>query len=657
MRPVSTPPAADRRPGHRAVSATAAILALPLLAGGLAACSSVAPDSEPASKEALHMRVEQGALEEGDATLESGELSDELTFSASAGEYVLLDLTSDEFDPYLILIAPDGTHFENDDYEGSPRRSLLGLELPQSGEYRVVVTSYEPGEKGRWSLGLGRDGGAAPAATSWVEEGELAEGDDTLGSGELKDDYFFDALPGQTARIELTSDELDTYLILISPSGVQSENDDYGDVSGDSLLDLDLQEAGTYRVVVTSYERQTGAYRLAVELGGSPSTVEQSHDVVALDLGSTVRGRLEPGDTEATDGSHMDLYVFRGEAGQGVSIEMRSADVDTYLELYLPDGTFLSNDDGPGGIRAPSRIELQLPETGRYRLAATSYEPGEVGDYELGLAPVDPALLAPYPAGPGGAPGRQAQRGRLFALLVGISDYGGRLTDLDFTADDAHRLYDALVTGAGLDPADAVLLTDSGATVGAVETAVTEIASRMGPDDLFVFFYSGHGNRLPRLEPQPADPDGRDESLSLYDDELSDDDLAALLGRVRNGRTLVALDSCFSGGFAKDVISVPGRMGLFSSEEDVTSQVADKFRAGGYLAYFLADALTSGYADDGDGQLTTLELSQYVYERYRGDVKSGSDDDVVMVGSGLGYQHLVVDRGSLSPFETLFWLR
>jgi hypothetical protein len=34
-----------------------------------------------------------------------------------------------------------------------------------------------------------------------------------------------------------------------------------------------------------------------------------------------------------------------------------------------------------------------------------------------------------------------------------------------------------------------------------------------------------------------------------------------------------------------------------SSEEDVTSSVAAKFRAGGYLAAFLADAVGDGLAD------------------------------------------------------------
>ncbi len=58
------------------------------------------------------------------------------------------------------------------------------------------------------------------------------------------------------------------------------------------------------------------------------------------------------------------------------------------------------------------------------------------------------------------------------------------------------------------------------------------------------------------------------------------------------GRVLLVFDSCFSGGFGKDVIAAPGRMGLFSSEEDVTSMVADKFRQSRWLlAVFFEDAV------------------------------------------------------------------
>ncbi len=74
---------------------------------------------------------------------------------------------------------------------------------------------------------------------------------------------------------------------------------------------------------------------------------------------------------------------------------------------------------------------------------------------------------------------------------------------------------------------------------------------------------------------------------------------------------LLWLDSCFSGGFAKDIVSAPGRMGIFSSEEDITSNVAAKFRAGGYLSVFLDEAIAQGFADDDkDNSITAIELSR-----------------------------------------------
>ncbi len=153
-----------------------------------------------------------------------------------------------------------------------------------------------------------------------------------------------------------------------------------------------------------------------------------------------------------------------------------------------------------------------------------------------------------------------------------------------------------------------------------------------------------------------SDPDSLDETIVLYDEQVRDDEMRSLFDQINAGTTLVFLDSCFSGGFAKDVISVPGRMGMFSSEEDVTSQVAVKFRAGGYLSIFLDEAIGDGLADgDRDGAVTAIELSEYVHLRYRNDVKSANPNDFVRTGGPQsGYQHLVVDRGSVGPYDVLF---
>ena len=207
-------------------------------------------------------------------------------------------------------------------------------------------------------------------------------------------------------------------------------------------------------------------------------------------------------------------------------------------------------------------------------------------------------------------------------------------------------------------------LIDHQATRANLIATIEELGSKMGEEDTLVLFYSGHGNRIAREEFQRQDADNIDETLTLYDGEYTDDELDALLTAHTRGKVLVVLDACFSGGFAKDVVSRPGRMGLFSSQEDATSAVADKFRAGGYLSQFFLEAVGEKRADaDSNRQITALELSQYIYERYRTEVQESpsgvlkTDDpleDYVKASDNLSFQQLVVDRSGVTPSTVLF---
>lgn len=596
-------------------------------------------------------RTERGTLAAGDNQLTSGEYVDSYNLSGANGEFLVIDLRSRDFDPYLILVAPSGEQFENDDHEGDATRSQVATPLPESGNYRVLVTSYKPGESGSYTLTIGGGSATAVAAGPRVERGSLAPGDQTLSSGEYADGYEFEGRPGQRARLDVSSSEFDTYLMLIDPTGQQTENDDFEGIAGHSVIETDITEAGRYRVVVTSYEvGETGSYELRMEFGGGDTGATRQRDVVALEIGQSTSGRLEPGDQQLGSGEYGDLYVFEGATGQAVSIDMSSTEFDTYLQLQTPGGEKIDNDDYEG--RSDSRIDVTLRENGRYRILTTSYGPGETGGYQLTLRPGSAAELQVVTAGPVVA----SDEGRIYGVFMGISDYPGEDNDLAYTAEDATRVHDAMVR-TGMRRGDAVVLTDSDATVGNLYNAVRDFSGRMGPNDMFVLFYSGHGNRLPRSGGyETTDPDAMDETIELYDGPLTDDEMNRMFDNVGAGVSLVVLDACFSGGFAKDVISAPGRMGLFSSEEDVTSSVAAKFRAGGYLAVFLADGIGDGLADaDGDGGVSAIELSQYLHERYRADVKSASPGDYVRTGGPqLGHQHLVVDRGSIGPYDVLF---
>jgi hypothetical protein len=591
--------------------------------------------------------TEGGTLEAGDTKLNSGEYTDSFTFEAGAGQEAIIDLRSQQFDPYLIVRTPSGEQFDNDDYDGDAGRSLLALTLSESGRYSVRVTSYETGEVGGYTLSMDLHS-AGQAGGRREELGRLEEGDDTLQSGEYVDEYQFLGQPGQRVTIELRSGEFDTYVILADPSGEQQENDDAEGVGG-SLIEADLTESGIYRVLVTSYEPgEVGAYGLTIERSDSAGGSSQGNwDVSRLTVGESAEGRLEGGDQRLDTGEYQDTYVFDGTAGETVRVEVSSPDFDTYLGLATPAGDVIENDDFEGST-SRSAVVLTLPESGRYRVLVTSYGAEEVGDYRMA---VTSGGLAPS------ATAGATRSGRIYGVFTGISDYPGKENDLAYTADDATRVRDALIQGAGMRPEDAVTLTDSEATLERLHAAVRDVAARVSPDDTFVFFYSGHGDRIARPEgPAGTDPDAMDETIELYDQPLRDDDLRQLFEQIRAGTTLLLLDSCFSGGFAKDIISVPGRMGMFSSEEDVTSQVAVKFQAGGYLSMFLEDGIGKGDADrNRDGAVTAIELSQYVHDRYRGDVKSYSSGEYVRTGGPQsGYQHLVVDRGSVGPYDVLF---
>ena len=596
--------------------------------------------------------VRRDQLGPGDATLSTGEFKDDFSFEGRRGQDAVIDLRSSDFDPYLIVRAPSGEQFDNDDYEGDVSRSLISLVLDETGTYDVTVTSYKKGESGGYTLQMDV-GEFVEVAGLREENGSLGRGDATLDDGEYIDIYEFSGRPGQQIKIDLRSNDFDTYLILEDPNGDNEENDDADDTT-DSLIVTNLTESGTYRVGVTSYEAgETGAYQLTIDQSDAPAgRPRQNRDVETLTVGVTTDGELELGDQTLDAGEYQDTYVFDGLTGQSVRVEMTSNDFDTYVGLLTPAGDLIENDDFDGST-SRSVVDLDLTETGRYRVVATSYAAEETGRYRL---TVNTQAASSTPVGETFAGGNRSG-GRTFGIFAGISDYPGTGSDLDFTADDALRVRDALIRGGGMLREDAVTLTDSDATIANLESALEDISSRAGPDDTFVFFYSGHGGRLERASgPEMFDPDALDETLVLYDGHVRDDELREMFSQIRAGTTLLFLDSCFSGGFAKDMISVPGRMGMFSSEEDVTSQVAVKFRAGGYLSIFLDEAIGDGLADeDSDGSVTAIELSEYVHYRYRNDVKSSSPDDFVRTGGRQsGYQHLVVDRGSVGPYDVLF---
>lgn len=605
-------------------------------------------------------RVEQGKLSLSDLRLGTGEFYDVYELSVRAGETWVLDLASEEFDPYLYVRCPDdpSVSIDNDDHRGDAQRSQITLNAPRNGLYLVYVTSFEPGELGEYRLTFTGSEAAVPADEGTRRlAGRLDSADETLPDGEFYESHALNGVPGRHVRIELTSPDFDTYLLLIDPLGDPLANDDFNGETGRSVIDTELSEAGEYSIIVTSYDAgEAGEYELAIEIGEA-APEGPAGDVEHLTAGGTERGQLEPGDVMDDRGRYTDLYSFEAAAGDRVIIDMSSLEFDPLLVLTYPDGRSMEFDDFGGGRNA--RIDIEVEQTGRYRVAATSYGTLVMGSYTLDieLGDSETAPAAPQPV-------MVAEGRRVLGVFVGIADYEGEGLDLPNCDQDARTLYDIFTRQFGMARDDAVLLLNDDATMESVMAAVERIGSRAGPDDMLIFFYSGHGGQFEgRADSQ--DPDGVHETLTVFDGDISDDDFAAGINRSDAGLCLVVLDSCLSGGFGKDVVSAAGRMGIFSSEEDVLSAVPDKFVAGGYLSRFFAEAVSERreLADaDHNHQLTAFELSDYLHERYHEEVRSTKTngqrgkggDGYVNVTQNLSYQRLVIDRSGIRHNQVLF---
>ncbi len=92
------------------------------------------------------------ALAEGDQQLETKEYYDLFTIQLEAGQTLLVDMLTTEFDPYLIVLTPDGERFENDDHATRNDLSRVVLQAQVAGEYRIVPTSFAPEVQGRYEL-------------------------------------------------------------------------------------------------------------------------------------------------------------------------------------------------------------------------------------------------------------------------------------------------------------------------------------------------------------------------------------------------------------------------------------------------------------------------------------------------------------------------
>ncbi|MCC5598991.1 trypsin-like peptidase domain-containing protein [Nostoc favosum] len=133
-------------------------------------------------------------------------------------------------------------------------------------------------------------------------------------------------------------------------------------------------------------------FLVAVEQGNAQlaSGRQQPNNSQDTDLplnGQVLQASLKNGDRTLPNNSYSHTYVFEGKAGQQITIEMDSQQIDSHLYLLLPakERLIAQNDDiSPKDFNA--RLTVTLPENGIYYLLANTFEAGESGSYSLRAA-------------------------------------------------------------------------------------------------------------------------------------------------------------------------------------------------------------------------------------------------------------------------------
>ena len=219
-------------------------------------------------------------------------------FSSVAGTHVVVTLTSDDFDTYLVLLDSAGNVLAEDDDSAEGVNSQLEFTLAEDGDYTIIATSLREFlsdgasfEAGNFTLMLAV--GEAPPATptpvppvatpeaeitGLISVGETVAG--TVTEDVPSHTYIFNANAGERVIITLVSDDFDTFLTLLDVHGDELQTDDDSAGNLDSRIGpIELPEDGTYTIVAASYGQANGriaalgAYTLSLEDGDSPVVV------------------------------------------------------------------------------------------------------------------------------------------------------------------------------------------------------------------------------------------------------------------------------------------------------------------------------------------------------------------------------------------------
>ena len=197
-------------------------------------------------------------------------------FHASEGDRIAIEMSSDDFDTYLVVGDRAGGIFNpiaQDDDSGGDLDARVRFIAPRTGPFWILAQAYAEYGFGSYTLELAalpapRPVSATPIAVGSSVSGELTEDDPMQEDDESHFDlYTFDAVDGERYSITMSSPAFDTYLHLGDGTTDFGEitSDDDGGGGTDSRIVFTADFSGTYAIQATSFApEQTGEYTVTV---------------------------------------------------------------------------------------------------------------------------------------------------------------------------------------------------------------------------------------------------------------------------------------------------------------------------------------------------------------------------------------------------------
>ena len=327
-----------------------------------------------------------------------------------------------------------------------------------------------------------------------------------------------------------------------------------------------------YGIVAVGPESEIGAFRRFVsrQYVGSPELTIRITPSPVLDVWP---GKVTHEIPSALNGATVSLNVgnvtYDSLNWTAVSGGAPWLSIDTSSGSVTPTSS--------GSIPISINIDGLAPGTYSEQITVSSNSPGALGSPIAATVSID-VLDMPFsiflPAVMGGTGSGQPNNDdpEIHAILVGVSDYEfyssndtlGRLPDewgdgdLNYPSADALAMRTALIDSGAI-ASNVATLTDSQASLANIQNEFVNAAATVDSDDIFIFYFSGHGAQNPDWNGDESD--SWDEIIMPYDATLhssgsyfvnvfSDDELEAFLNNINAGKIVVIIDSCYSGSLA-----------------------------------------------------------------------------------------------------------